>query len=264
MRHSLWATLVLLLWPSSASAAWTFVGHQGFGGDTAAGATVSATISSNIPAASIVIAVCSAHVTVAGADGETTTHSVSDTDGHTWTLLHEHLNEVGANDVAKATSQISTSDSVTCNSGDADSLGKTVDVLEFTVDSGNTFSRADSEGAPTSGVATAIDTTISGLGSAARLWIGISLAASTSGTYTLDADYTSAIGVGGSSTGTAATSVRRIGGYRIATLTGDTYTTTLSVSRELIGELIALDEVVDGAPPAQSCHLLLLGVGCEE
>jgi hypothetical protein len=260
--------LVLFAWPVPTEAAWSFISARGNATNTSAQATVTLNPSAAIAVGRIALVVCSMHNTVTTSTGDSTLQTVTDTHTHTWTRLRE-ISRSGTDDITlglwmtKITTQIETTDTITCDSGEAASLGKRISAAEFAVDSGKTFDLASS------GWAHAIATTVTVTGvddaplsSVERMWIGVTGVRSLSGTISIDAAYTSAIVSGCANTGSDITGACSSSGYLVATQTDDSYTGGHgSASRATVAILVALDEISDGSASTACRNLLLLGVG---
>lgn len=177
-------------------------------------------------------------------------HSIADTDGHTWTKATEYRKANGAAAdgltesifLTKVTAEIGTSDVVTVTFSSA-ITAKTVQIGEFTVGAGNTFTVAAT--ANDVDLATADTVTISGLASAETLFIGMSGRENASAAPTEDADYT-ALNDSGTSGGSAATNIQLHTGFRIVTATGDTYSPTNLGTGDRLMILVAVREVSEG------------------
>ena len=232
--------------------AWTSVASRGTATAIAAGATLSVSPLVEIPVGAIAVVVCGSHSNQTGS-GETTLHAVSDTAGNTWTRLRERslsgtllngdVDDTNTSSLwaTKITSAIGTGASVTLNTGDAASEGKIIGLYEFSVVAGQTFGIA--AGASASAFQADTTVTVSGLSSVERLWIGCGAVSHSGATLTQDADYTDMFGADlPAHTGAIPTSVKSRPGYRIATLTTDTFGWTFG-GRDTTLLLVALDEV---------------------
>ncbi len=185
-------------------------------------------------------------------DGATTDHSVTDTDGHTWTRIAEHTAAGGgaSNGVCAslwgtvATQEIGTADSVNLAVGSA-VTAKTVGLMEvtmtasaFAVDGSNqTLDGADGSA-----------TTLGSLANVEHLWLNL-WGAEGVGTPTApatDADYTF-INAAGTTGGAGATNIRGALVARIFTGTTDTATREGDSSTTEIQILAAISEDTGGA-----------------
>lgn len=190
-------------------------------------------------------------------DGVSTDHTgVADTDGHTWTKVFERTNSTGAAaDGAtaslwwtKVTSEIGTGDVVTLTIGTA-RTAKILGLFEVSVGAGNTIALA--AGGSTfreTDVANPAALTLSGLASKEYLLLGLAGSENVQITWTEDADYTNVYAAEGfgSTGGGGATNVAARIGYRIATLTGDTFQPSVMGAVEHTMALLAFEEVSGG------------------
>lgn len=196
---------------------------------------------------------------IATTDGASTDHSVSDTDGHTWTKIFEETESSGAATdgvtvslwMTKVTSEIGTGDVVTITFGSA-ILCKVAHIWEFTVDSGNTFAlQAVVHGHNDTGAGTETSGALSGMPSREYLFCGTLGAENETVSIIEDADYTEVNSEARSSTtGAADTNITLHSGVRIATLTGDTYTLTGCGPNGNLTSLAAVYEVAEVASTA--------------
>ncbi len=229
--------------------AWTFVENQGTASENTSDNAIAMSPATEIPIDAIVfVAVVSDNI--ATTDGNSNTHtSITDTDTHTYTNLYEWTETSGsANDgvtislwATKVTVAIGTGDVITANFSAA-ITAKAMGVAEFSVAAGKTFSAADQQGAGDPADAS-ISVAISGLSSAARLWLAAVGVEADAGIIDEDSDYTTIDFDTGGSGGTKAGLQYA---YRLATLTGDTYNQTTSLGRDHAEILIGIDEVDDG------------------
>lgn len=226
-----------------------------------AGTTIGVAPGVAIPAGKIAFALVGAHNTSA-ANGATTTHSgVADgAGGNTWEKLFERTfsTEVAAAGgvtlslwKCKVATEIGTGHTITATI--ASTTPKGIAIWEAGVGAGadlvlattgTPMAHQDSSGASVS-VAT------SGMTSKEYLHLGLVGQQNETLTWTEDADYTNIFttveGISTGPAGTAATNVVMWAGYRIATLTGDTFAPTLPTASDRTATLIALEET-SGAP----------------
>lgn len=186
-------------------------------------------------------------------DGASTTHAVTDTDGHTWTRLFEETETdgVAADGVTmslwatKVTAEIGTGDAVSFDPADAGSSARGIVIFEATFGAGQTFAIQDKAYARgTQEVA------IAGLPSREYLLVNFVGAEGEDQASTADADYTKLSDLASSTTGASDTNVCWFAGYRVATLTGDTATiTALDVGvTNMLATLAAVYEVAESGP----------------
>jgi len=186
--------------------------------------------------------------------GASTEHSVSDTDGHTWTKLFERTMATAAAEdgvthsawLTKVTSEIGTGDSFTLTLATA-RIAKVLMVFEF--QAGTSVQKASGGEAFQEANTGTPSVTISSLPSIEYLFLGFMGRENNSVAWNEDADYTNVFASEGVATsGAAATS--NVGGFigsRIATLTGDTFNPTISAA-DVAVSLVALEEVAGGTP----------------
>jgi hypothetical protein len=193
------------------------------------------------------------------ADGDTTDNdTLTDTDGHTWNKVFEYTGSAGgaaADGVTnslwwvKVTSEIGTGDTITFGTV-ASTTAKVMGFFEVTVGAGNTVQVADRASQALGGVGSVSPSVaLSGLASKEYLLIGIVAREQEVLTWTEDTDYTNvfaAEGISSGPTGGATTNVVIHVGYRIATLTGDTFAPSLAEQTDIATTLVAFEEVADG------------------
>ncbi len=189
-------------------------------------------------------------------DGASTDHTITDTDTHVWTKVFEHTNAGGGTDsgvtvslwLTKVTSEIGTGDVITCTFPGSNT-DKVIFIGEFTVGAGNTFAIEDVAHALGDG---GQSVTLSSLTSREYLLFGTLGREGETATVTEDADYTDfqnarSTGLGGSS-GNIATHL----GYRLTTLTADTYFPTETENLTALTSLSAVYEVAAGGAGSAS------------
>jgi len=193
----------------AAHADWAFVAHRGSANAKTGATSISVSPSAEIPAGAIVLVRCASFPV--NAEGDTNFHSVADSKSHTWTKLREHSRFPSSGNgttnslwMAKLTSALTTSDTVTLSlSSSPTSNAKAIGLEEFSVASGKTFSPAGANAA--NGSSSTPSVTLSGLSSAARLWLGqVTRQRPNGDTYTQDSDYSDTTKFG--TTGGSATS----------------------------------------------------------
>lgn len=235
--------------------AFSAVTERGTAGSTTSDTSLGVSPSANLTVGKIVFAVL-AFDNIATADGASTTNdTLTDTDGHTWTKVYERTRSDGvAADGAtgslwwtKVTTQIDTGDTVTF---DVDSAvtAKCIGLFEVTVSAGNTIQLAGSTFLEATGNNPG-PLTLSGLPSKEYLLIGAAHSEGNGITWTEDADYTNvyaAEGFTSAAGGVATERVRVRIGYRIATLTGDTFQPTGLGNADHALALVAFEEVASG------------------
>lgn len=194
---------------------------------------------------------------LATTSGNSTDHtSIADTDTNTWNKLYERTFTAGvaADGVThslwwtKVATQIDTTDTITWTlTGNA--VAKVMMCFECTVGAGSTIQLAN-DGVPSAFQEATTQTpsvATSGMTSGEYLHIGAVGIQEEFLTWTADSDYTNvfaAAGISSGPAGAAATNVVGFLGYRIATLTGDTFAPTLAASRAMAAALVAIEEVV--------------------
>lgn len=158
--------------------------------------------------------------------GNTTDHTVTDTDTHTWTRVYEHTVTAGAADdgftlslwMTVVTSEIGTSDSITCTFA-ANITSKCIHIFEATMGAGNTLA-VEAFDTDDGGAAGA---TLASMTSREYLLIGTAGRENEDTNWTADSDYTTLQESISSAAGATTSNVAVGEGYRIATLTGDTF-----------------------------------------
>jgi hypothetical protein len=190
---------------------------------------------------------------ISTSDGDTTDHSISDTDSHTWSKVFEHTNtEAGAGAdgvtvslwLTKVTSEIGTGDTVTCTYGSAVTDG-VMFIGEFQVGAGLSFVVGSVDHDLQEGAGSA---TLSGMTSREYLLFGTLGREGETASVTEDGDYTDLQNERSTGLGGASTNIAHHLGYRIATLTGDTYAPTETEGLTAITSLSAVYETPTGLP----------------
>ncbi len=261
MRRLLLAAC-LLLWAWPASAALSVGAITNSNTATAAGATIAVSPLSDLTIGDIVLVYCGAHTTGIGASGGSTTMSITDTDGHTYTRLSERSVNVSTDDhilglfITTTTAVISTGDAITCNTGNASSLGKTIEFIELNATSGYDWVNDGANGQSASGSSSYTAVGVTGLSNISRLWVGVVQFAHTSGTINCATSYT-CLSQKEADNGTAAQSINWRLGYLVQTVTGDDYDGTLSTTRNYGALVVALDEVLIGSAATRPAGILL-------
>ena len=242
--------------------AFTSLGSGGTGSlETTATQILPVTVSRTIAVGEI------AFLTIAGdADATGTnplsTMSVSDNAGNTWTRVREAHQRNGAlNGVigglwwAKITSALSSGQFINITFTNGAPSQKHAAVRTFTVGAGNTVQLADNNPAQAVNHAVATATsaavTVPSSGSLStpslgRVWIALHGSETKVTTGTADADYTHGTALSGTA-GSDAVNVRLRWGFRLSTVTSDTYTgQTGATSTDQVVILAAFDEVSAG------------------
>lgn len=197
----------------------------------------------------VVIAAFDNHNTT-DADHSEVTGVVDSAGGNTWSKFAEFTNGQGEAQAGTTVSiwgcrlatQLDSGQTITMSLTEANSRDATAMTgWEFTV--GGAVTQTASTGLA-GDAADPAAITLSGLASKEYLWLwGIALESVVATTITQDSDYT-AITAAGQGIGSGATTVG--GGFRIATLTGDTVDASTSVDRDHAQVLVALEEAVAG------------------
>jgi hypothetical protein len=219
------------------------------------GTTLTANPTTAIPAGSFLIVECVADNTgTANQTSGSNEISFSDNAGNTYTKIREVLRGAGSANAGVTTAlfwcltsnALSTSNSFTTTLS-ASKTAKAFRVHRFNFDGGNIVLEAHNgaqEASTTPSVA------LSGLTSRSYLFFGtVGRERPTTDSETQDADYTNPNTLDyGTSGGVAATNVSMVSGYRIATLTGDTYNPTLGTSGDWGAILAAFYETTPNPP----------------
>jgi len=257
--------LCALLWSAPVQAGWTLVEAGQFNTLTAAGSPIAIGPTSDAPIGSVVIVHCTAHTTGIGASGATTNMTVSDDAGNgSYTRLVERsVNNSSTDQVAgifylQLTAILHSTDEVTCDTGNANSEGKTINLLVWSVGAGSTISVTAGATAG-SGTGTTYSTGgMAGLSAIERLWIGGISFSHSSGSITCDASFT-CVFARTANTGTALTSQVMRSGYFVQSATSDDFNGTLSTTRVWNDLVVALEE--NAVAGSTQRNLLSTGVG---
>lgn len=215
--------------------AFSYVNERGVADTKTAGTTLNCPVTANIPVGALVItrAVAdNANVTT----GPSTTHSMSDSQGNSYTRIVEYtLNPGSGLGVASSLHYSVLTTALTTAGADyvmltsSNVVARALGILEF--------GTAGIDGYGSSGVTgtgNSPSVTISSLPSRTYLFIGLpGWEGKSNETLTSeDADYASFTTYIGNTAGGAESCVGALGAYRIATLTGDTYAPVLNQSRD--------------------------------
>jgi hypothetical protein len=208
------------------------------------GTTLSRSPTANITVGKIAFAVCGSD-NDATTDSDTTFHAVTDSVGNTWARLKERTETDGAAGdgvVAsiwwtKVGTQIGTGDSVTLTLGVAET-DKVIVLFEATVGAGKTIALEQAVAANG-----AISATVAGMTSREYLLIGWGVSEGEDSAKTPDADYSELYDGITSTTGVLDVNIAGHLQTRIATLTGDTVTSTAWTFTNAVTILAAVYEV---------------------
>lgn len=238
--------------------AFTSLGAAGTGTLESAGSQIlGVTMTRNLTVGEIAFLYVGADSDASGSNPTSFT-SVSDNSGNTWTKVREAQQRIaslngclGALYWSIITTQLSTSQLVNTTFSNGSPVMKVGAVRSFSVGGGNTVDYADHDSGQATnylantGTSGAVTTPASGnLGtpSLGRLWIGLEVTETKVTTGTADADYTHGAAVATTS-GTDSNNVRLRWGFRLSTITTDTYTgQTGATSTERVVILAAFDE----------------------
>ncbi|MCC7202436.1 MAG: hypothetical protein IT393_07245 [Nitrospirae bacterium] len=212
--------------------AFSFVENHGTNKEQTSNTSLSIAPASTIPVGAVLVlfAACD---NIAVSTGDTTTHSVTDSQSNTWTRVSEKtFSDAGvaldgvtvSTHRCVVTTQLTTGDSITLTISSA-TTAKIIGLTEFSVAAGSTLETTTTTGATKNELAsggTDLSAAFSGLTSAEYLIVSSASIESVTRTLTLseDADYTNLADLVSQSASSGAIwgSFR----YRIATLTGDT------------------------------------------
>ena len=215
----------------------TFSSVTGRGRDNQTGSASSLSVS---PTANITVGKIAIVQAVSDNDditeGATTFHTLSDTDGNTWTRVYEETDTAGSADDGSTTSlwwsevatQIDTTDSITVTygGGSGSLTDATIAVFEATITAGNTITFVTPASTHIDDSATSISDTQGSLDSREYLLVGSFGAEGEDNIKTEDADYTVLYDLNSTGAGLPAVNIESGLQYRIATLTTDTVTTS--------------------------------------
>ena len=255
----------LLLFPVQVFA-WGDVGALSGANSTSTGTTLAWSPSATLNAGNVGIClVVFDNTTSADSQVANESSAFSDSAGNTWTKLGEFINAQGGAGAGvgtaiwatKATTQVTTGDTITATFANS-IVSKAVNCREFTITSGKEFSLAATSVLASDGVTDPPSIAISGLSSAARLWLRTMAAESDSlASHTPTSGYTGT-GLATADAGPAGDSVTSRAEFIIATATGHTSDPTWTTgAADMAALFIALDEV----DPATNRSGMTLGVG---
>jgi hypothetical protein len=253
-----WMTQIAALIPTGAGPAWTFIADRGTAQNKTSGNTLTLTPTATLAAGRVaVVRASSDNDSSATGDGESSRHTVSDSAGNSWTKIREHTFGGGGAGAGVTHSlwysvlgtQLTTSSTVTLTLGSA-VTAKAMALSEFSVAEGLTVSLTAQNGNQGTGTNN-VTVSLSSLTEQEYLFLGsVGTEGPNGDTFTQDSDYQSLASIG-TTGGGGATNVSLRGGYRIATLTGDTYNPTLGTSRDWVAILGALRAESGGPPPSR-------------
>lgn len=251
--------LILALFCLPAQAQWTHINSEG--AQEKANDTIIVLNPATNPATdSIVIVACTTDNPDNTGPGEKTFHAVTDDQGSSWERLMEYQSGGNANagvitSVWASKLSATITGNITCTIG-SNRQAKVLNMSEFTVGSGQTFSNAGAN--RTSGTGTSPSILLSGLASAEYNFIGVVGAEGPAGDgFTEDSDYTQRNRTGTTGGGAAGNMTANLGN-RILTATSDTYDPTLGSSRDFVIILVALEEVDE---PTGNPRAIIIGGG---
>lgn len=233
--------------------AFSGVVSRGFGVRTTSGTDVTKSPDSAIAVGKICI-VQVVTDNIATSDGSSSNHTLSDTDGHTWTKVYEHTDSAGAAlDGSttslwwtKVTSEIGTSDVITCTINGSITAG-ILCIVEASVASGYTVKTILSTIA-SSDSATTLSASLSSLTSREYLYIGSFGAEGADLAKTPISGYTELHDRVSSADGSATLNVQAHVAYKIETSTGTTWTSLYATFTNGTQAVVAFYEVVDTFP----------------
>jgi len=250
--------IALLAMPVS-SFAWASVAARGTQGNKVSGTgNLALTVSGTVSVDNVLVCIVGGDNIQTG-DSETTDFSLADSQSNTYTKSAEWTNGNASAGTGVTTavfySKISTeltgsSDTVTLTTGTA-ITAKGIVCHEFSLTDSSYTITTDGYGGSSKDGSSSPSKSLSGLENREHLFVFASTDERQQSTNSLtqDGDYT-ALAKTGSDGSTGDTNITISGGYRVATLTADTYSGTWALSGDLSDILVALDE--DGAPAAGS------------
>lgn len=209
---------------------WSFVATRGTNREQTSDQTLGVNPTATIAAGSVLIVVIQAD-NIAASTGDTTSHSVTDTQGNTYTRVKEYTFSdagVALDGVTSSifysilTTQLTTGDTVTLTVS-ANVTSKIISLAEFTIAGGSTLSVPTTVGVSRNELAsggTDLDAVFSGLSSSEYLIVSsAALETAAVSTWANDSDYTTLYDQASAASGFTIWGSSQ---YRIATLTGDT------------------------------------------
>jgi len=245
--------------------AFASVGTLGTATDGTAGTTVVLTTSATCEAGNLAVLIYAGDNLSSSADDADYGDVTSITDsagGNTWTKMKENSNNnAGAGNgvtvsvwYSVLTNQIASGGTITANLNGSPTVSN-LSAWEFTKDAGTTIS-VEQTAVNSGDAADPAAISLAGMASREYLFIwGFASEQTNAGTFTADADYTD---FDRNSSGVGAAAVVVWGGFRIATLTGDTVDAATGTDRDYSQVLGALYEVSVSIKPKT---LSILGVG---
>jgi len=241
--------------------AFSYVAHRGNANTKTVGTTLAVTVTGTIAAGALVIARAVTD-NVGASAGDTTSFSVADSQGNIYTRLAEHT-QTGGSAVDGVTIGLFYSVLSTALTGSTDTITLTSANVPARAIAVEQFSTAGLDGVTAATGATGTDTapsvTNSGLASKTYLMLGeTGWEHYTTDFSAGDADYTAyATEVFGTAGGGPVANVAAAGGYRVGTLTGDTFAATLANAADWACVIVGLYEAA-GAPSAQSIAPMMM------
>ncbi len=208
------------------------------------GTTLAVSPSANL-AAGLLAIVCCASDNNQTSDGASTFHTVTDSKSNTWTKVCEYTETDGSVDdgatvsvwATKVTTQILTSDTITLTLGAA-KADKIISVMEVTMGSGKTFAIQQVGAGQNS-----LSASVASMPAREYLLIGAGASEGEDNSKTADGDYTERFDLITSTTGNLDVNIALHVQTRIATLTGDTVTSSAWTNTNVIQTLSALYEI---------------------
>lgn len=236
---------------------WAHVAHRGSANTKTAGATLGVNPSAAIAAGRVVV------VRIGSGTGGVAISSVTDSQGNTYSLLGQasHANATGGAYVSQLATALGTGDTITVTWA-ASTGAKSVGLEEFSVSAGSTISIDGTAGTDANNTNAPVPA-VSGLSSIERLFVGAGgfRDAFDAQAITQDADYGPAganpVGTTGGATNSNAANWW---GFRVATITGDTWGPTWTTARPTGAILRAVAEIAAPAGGPTVPHAGPVGV----
>ena len=255
------ASLVSSAYAEEGDEWYSFLGEVAHGQQKGGGTTFAINCASTVPAGRLLVAILATD-NFSTAAGDTTSHTVSDSQGNTWTRIKEYNADgwtISGNGITcsvwrcSVANPLTTSDTIDAElSGGAGGDAMVFTVAEFV----GGVPLLSSSNAAAVGSGGTVNITHTRPGGREYLWVGM-MAAENAVTPSVDGDY-SALSGANTSGGVADTNIGMRSGYRVADLTTDTYTGSSGAGGIGNGILVAIE--ADGPTAAFTFDIVGLSV----